>query len=1046
MSKVFLGYRAWEQGGLTNVNRLPAYALPPQFPSREEALSYVALGPEGWGACSLPYERSLDGVWDFRFYHNPLAVEEGAIAIDSGLSWQRIQVPLSWTMQGYGHPHYTNVVMPFENKPPYPPEENPTGVHRTTFTVDEAWRGKRIILEVGSAESYLEVYLNGTFVGMGKDTRLASHFDLSDYLRDGENVLVLVVVQYSDASYVEDQDQWWFGGLHRSIRLIARDPSTMEAIKATALLSADFESGTVDVSVSTVGSGSTVEAWLYDPDGSEVCHVTQAVLPGSSAISLSAEQPRLWSSEHPALYTLVVALEGEYRALPLGFRSISVSRRTLWINGKRVFIKGVNRHEHDEFMAKTISTESMVADIRLMKQHNFNAVRCSHYPNDPRWYELCDRYGLYVMDEANIETHANYDPICRDERWAACFLERVQRMVHLHYNHPSIICWSLGNESGYGENHDACAAWVRRFDPHRVVHYEGAVRPEWGQGPHTLASLTRGAHATDIVGPMYPPLSLIEAWDRVESDEHRPLIMCEYSHAMGNSNGSLADYWRLIKGSRGLQGGFIWDWVDQGIRVREDGTPSGLDRESGHVTSSGKAWRYGGDFADMPTDYDFCLNGLVLPDRTPKPVMAECFTVQQPIRIESDHPGSGRFTLYNEYDFSTTDHLMVEWEIFDEREGSVAAGEVVMPSLSPGEAWTFDVAQVGTTARSAALSGERFILFRCRLKEGTPWASAGQMVAWRQFSLSPRSHRRVEAVETAPLRKGDDGGWAVDGPSYRARVDADGLLSSVCFEGGTELLASPLTVSLYRCPTENDGMKTLYHNRKARNEEDFNQEGKAVGIWKDANLDGASLTLLEQCERQGALESTHRILNGRSEPLGFVEQELIFSSSQIGATWVFHLSGAVSEYPRVGVTCELPPCWSSVTYFGLGPHENYPDRCDGARLGEYSMRVDELYVPYIVPQDHGVRTRVRRLDVISDHDGAVRISGDGDWAFSLHGYSIEELWGKRHADELERSRSSHLYLDAAVRGVGTATCGPDTLECYRIRPGVYRLSLVFRAR
>ena len=502
--------------------------------------------------------------------------------------------------------------MPFANTPPFAPEHNPTGVYRRTFTVPQSWEKRKTILTVGSAESYLEVYVNGRFVGSSKDSRLPASFALTDFLQEGENQLVLLVVRYGDASYVEDQDQWWFGGLHRSVYLHCIDSISLADAHLRPILDENRENGVLEVDVKIQGPpGSALLLSLYDPshhligskhlqsDGSSSC---KAAFPVAQIL--------LWNHESPQLYTLTLSLENqqEYRAVRVGFRTIEVKNRKLLINGKRVLIKGVNRHEHDQCMAKTLTTELMVQDILLMKQHNFNAVRTCHYPNDERWYELCDRYGLYVMDETNIETHAFYDSICRDERWASSFLERVQRMVRRDRNHASVIIWSLGNESGYGQNQDAMAGWLRRFDPDRPIHYEGGIRPEWGQGAFTLESLKRGRFVTDFVSPMYPAISLIEAWDKTTeaSQDDRPMIMCEYSHAMGNSNGSLSDYWETIRSSRGIQGGFIWDWVDQGILVDAEGRPVGPRAINRSEKSSIPSWRYGGDFGDQPTDYDFC--------------------------------------------------------------------------------------------------------------------------------------------------------------------------------------------------------------------------------------------------------------------------------------------------------------------------------------------------------------------------------------------------------------------------------------------------------
>lgn len=1046
MSTLFLKAQAWQESTVSSMNRLAMVSLPPEFESEADALNYVRLGPEGREQVEFPFKRSLDGVWDFRFYPSPLAVEDEVLLDDASLAWEPIQVPLSWTMQGWDKPHYTNVIMPFENNPPFVPEENPTGVHRTTFTVDKAWAGRRVILAVGSAESYLEVYLNGTFVGMSKDTRLESRFDLTPHLVEGSNTLLLIVVRYSDASYVEDQDQWWFGGLHRSVTLIAEGSAAMTDIKVDALLSNDLGQGTVKVTVPCTGEIGTLSATLSGRSGAPIHQGTYSPRQGIVSFSIDVESPALWSSEDPALYTLALTAGGESRALPIGFRRIEVKDKQLLINGKRVFIKGVNRHEHDQFTAKTLSVASMVEDIVLMKRHNFNAVRTAHYPNDPRWYELCDRWGLYVMDEANIETHANYDSICRDERWAACFLERVQRMVRRHYNHPSIIIWSLGNESGDGVNHTACVGWLRRYDTHRPIHYEGAVRPEWGQGPHTFESLHRGREVTDIVSPMYPAVDLIERWDR-DSDpaDPRPLIMCEYSHAMGNSNGSLGDYWRAIKRSRGLQGGFIWDWVDQGIAVDEAGKIAGSRGEDTHHSGEGgKAWRYGGDFGDHPTDYDFCLNGVVWPDRTPKPVMAECLKVHQPVRIDGEHPASGQFRLVNEYDFSTLDHLAVSWRIFAE-DGTLADGELALPTVEVGGAWPFTLDAVYDSIIQAAMGkGETFLRFECRLKEAAPWAEAGHLVAWQQFTLSAPVAKALGS--TAAVVTDGEGTFSrvVSGTGYKAFINEQGLLSALTFKEAGELLASPLEISLYRCPTENDGLKTVYGRPIEAEAHRFYHEGKAIDRWLEIALDRSVTIPLSIETEESVVTTTHRIESGTGLDLGLFVQRWTFLDAAVRVRFTVSLNAAAGEYPRVGVRCALPRSWSQVRYLGLGPHENYPDRLDGAWVDEHRASVDELYVPYIVPQEHGLRCGMRRLDLVGPA-GSIRISGQRAWCFALQKYSIEQLWTTRHSDELVGEDVYHLYLDAAHRGVGTATCGPDTREQYRIRGGVYQLELLFAA-
>lgn len=1044
MEIVFLRHKAWQQPSLTSVNRLPANSLPPAFVSAEDAIRWAKEGPEGWDRLVSPYQVMLNGTWSFRYYDTPLQLEDAVIQPDCDLTFDPIRVPGAWSVQGWDKPHYTNVIMPFKNTPPFPPEVNPTGVYRKQFIIDDEWMGRKTILKVGSAESYLEVYLNGSFIGMSKDSRLPALFDLTPALERGANTLVLIVVRYSDASYVEDQDQWWFGGIHRSVTLISEGNDSLQDMKVTHTINDDFSKAHIHIKAPYGGKdGRVMLVSLYDPEGALIIsrHVTGNG--GNYETTFEVEHPQLWSSEKPVLYCLSFSLDAdrEHRSCMVGLRKVEIARRSLLINGKRVFIKGVNRHEHDERSAKTLSTGSMVKDIKLMKQYNFNAVRTCHYPNDEIWYELCDRYGLYVMDEANIETHANYDSICRDEEWASCFLERVQRMVRRDYNHPSVIIWSLGNESGYGNNHDACAGWIRSYDKHRPIHYEGAIRPEWGQGPYSLSSLKRGRFATDIIAPMYPPISLIEDWDHsTESDEgDRPLIMCEYSHAMGNSNGSLGDYWRVIKKSRGIQGGFIWDWVDQGILVDEQGTPVGFSSQ-GYTNKEGiKAWRYGGDFGDQPTDYDFCLNGLVLPDRTVKPAMAECLKVQQSIQITSENPANGTFTLLNEQDFTTTEQLSVRYRLVSEADPKVLEGTLSLPVVDPGCKLDFSVSTIlGEDARSLMRYGETFLLFEIFLTEPTTWAEAGHVVAWQQFRLSQVT-KKAFPVPEAFLAQDREGTYVVETEAYRALIGKDGLLHSLSFAGQKELLASPLRVNLFRCPTENDGIKTLQANTDEA-EFAFYHENKAFGPWFQHKLDQVDTVLEDIRLEEGQLCSQHRLENPDKEVLGTFIQHWVFSSDKLHYQCTFDLNDTVGDYPRVGLYCELERRWSACRYFGLGPHENYPDRKDGAIMGEYHATVDELYVPYIVPQDYGMHTALKRLDLYDGNTGSVQISGESPFSFAFHRYSMGELWDKLHADKLELSAVHHLYLDAAVRGVGTATCGPDTLQQYRVPSGVYHLS------
>ena len=742
----------WENPEIQEVNRLPMRS--PLLPfcsssdasatdapasaaidAKTEAIADAIAGPEFRSLSRNGYCLCLDGDWRFKLLDSPLGDSSPNAAVTGfetpdwtapsydAADWAEIKVPGTWTRQGFDKPHYTNVQMPFQAEPPHAPEDNPTGLYRRSFALPPSWKGRRVVLHLGSAESCAIIYVNGILAGAGKDTWLPSEFDISPFLKEGENILCIKVIRYSDASYVEDQDQWWYGGLHRNVFLYATEPCYIKDIKALpGVVDSNGGStfGVLDFSVTLGGklpvslsSGNeaagvptespfTVKYALYPftlPKDENDAQETAAKLAQGKPLAqgelvlacdyrtnsnttegqIRLDTPKVWSHETPHLYVLAVSLFRDGRhiestAFCTGFRNIRIAQRELLVNEKPVLIKGVNRHEHDEKTGKTLSTEGMVRDIMLLKTHNFNAVRTSHYPNDERWYELCDRYGIYLVDEANIEHHCFYDQLCRDSDWAYAYARRIQRMAERDKNHPSVIIWSLGNESGDGANHSLGAAWVRRYDPFRPVNYEGAVRPERNQGPFTLDSLGRGKGLTDIVGPMYPEIELITDYVKYRED-HRPLIMIEYSHAMGNSNGSLADYWKAIESHHGLQGGFIWELIDHG---QEAFAPDGT-----------KYWKYGGDFGDLPSDYDFCLDGLLFPDQTPKPAMAECRQIFAPVRL-SPVPGKPfGFILENRYDFSTLDGLLLNWKLCTESSGGgekiLRNGSMAAPPLGPGE-------------------------------------------------------------------------------------------------------------------------------------------------------------------------------------------------------------------------------------------------------------------------------------------------------------------------------------------------------------------------
>ncbi|GAB1484585.1 glycoside hydrolase family 2 TIM barrel-domain containing protein [Treponema sp.] len=983
------------------------------------------------------------------------------------------------------------------------------------------------MLRVGSAESFLAVYVNGAYVGFSKDSRLPAEFDLTPYLKnDGaageENLLALKVIRYSDSSYIEDQDQWWFGGLHRSVVLYSTAKAYIADFHAKPLVpiagavvnKASVFDATVDLHIQLgfsedpgqEGGDYKVRTKLLAMGGGDIQGVTQ-----KSANRLLAETElsigtfyrstrweartsmpvkgiSLWSSEAPTLYALVVTLldasgkELESTSCRLGFRTVEVRERKLLINGKRVLIKGVNRHEHDEKKGKTLSLEGMIQDIELMKRHNFNAVRTSHYPDDERWYELCDEYGLYVFDEANIESHSYYDSLCRSPRYLSAFVDRVARMALRDKHFTSIIVWSLGNESGYGPNHDAAAGWLRNFDSSRPLHYEGACRPDWGQGAHPLDTTGRGKQVTDIVTTMYPTVSMLEEWDRCTNDD-RPFIICEFSHAMGNSNGSLSDYWELIEAGRGLQGGFIWEWCDHGILVGPKGadTPT-CKTPPGPNAANAKPWRYGGDFGDFPSDLDFIADGLVFPDRSLKPAMVECAYLFRPIKAHAILPAAhhtrtvrdgssppaslapawSRVFVENCFDFSNLEGVMLSWAVLSSAgkrnkdgitaQGSIAQGHITLPAIASGEIRAVDIGlpQGGTelaVLREVLSAGEAVLDLAFSLEKDSSWAKAGHVIARDQIKIAPPAARGL--VSKARASKATQG--TVTRPVVAPRFDAEGFLSSLSDAKGRELLRSPLKPCLFRAPTQNDGLKNFSFLR-GQSDFAFYYTDKAMYGWLDAGLNELSFKLLKTEgslteEVSSCLVTEQAILNANKEELGRFSQSWVRESAiSFRADFVFDIDPRLCELPRLGLSCIVDPRLDSAAWFGLGPHEAYSDRKAGARLGLWKSDLAGLTTPYIMPQANGNRHEVRWVEF--GDTAPLRVEGDRAFDFTLSPYSEKELWEAKHWDCLPdydeaAQRGLNLYLDCAQRGVGTATCGPDTLERYRLRPGVYRMSLGF---
>lgn len=1052
MKEIEMFTKPWEQPELTNLNRLPG---------RGTLFAYESVAQARRGTPrQSSLVQTLNGQWNFRLVQTPEAAPSDFYALNTDESKYRpIAVPGNWPMQGYDKPHYTNVQMPWNNHPPYvPAKDNPTGLYRRTFSLPKGWDGKRIILHFGGVESVLYVYVNGKQVGMSKGSRLPSEFNITPYLKRGRNVLATMVIRYSDGSYMEDQDHWWMAGIYRDVYLYATEPVYIRDVFAMATLDENYKHGVLRVRTKLgadvqPSDDSMLQAVLYR--GAKRIATLEGTISYSyrvdnyeSEMACSVKNPAVWCAETPNLYTLVVSLKTSKGQIlgttscRVGFCSVEVKNRELLINGKAVLIKGVNRHDHHETLGKTIPRETMIEDIKVLKQFNFNAVRTSHYPNDPLWYDLCDEYGLYVLDEANIETHANYHTICHDPRWGRAFYERCMNMVLRDKNHPCVIGWSLGNESGNGENHNLAADAMRAYDPTRFLHNEGALKPGRSQGRDIFD--TDGSHSNDIIGPMYTHVDNVKRHAlTVTKKEYRPFILCEYEHAMGNSTGNMKEYWDLFKKYQGLQGGFIWDWVDQGIlreakakktdvQNLEKLTGKALEKaqQACHMPGGNYYWAYGGDFGDEPNDANFCINGMIWPDRTPHPGMYEFKKVVQPISIGFK---KGTLHITNEQEFVDMGWLQGEWSI--KVNGRVVQeGKLPRSTIRPEEA---DCVELPLQELNLTPGEEAFLMVVFKARKKTAWCAAGHVVAWEQFVIrGQRSEDRGrrcgirDARSEVKLRESKHSVNVVAGDVDVNFSKAKGAMTSLC-HNGEELLSAGPRLNVWRAATDNDGIKRW-----------SGQKNKPLGKWLEAGLNKLSYgrAKIEVSEnKKGVTVTICQKAYGSSRSKGFehAHSYCIQPDGAIDVRNTVSCFGDLPSLPRVGVTMQLAPGYENFTWFGRGPHESYCDRKAGVAIDLYKSTVSEQYEPYILPQEHGNKTDVRWL-CLDNGKKKIEFKAHKLMECSVSHLTADDLFAAFHTHELKPRKEVIVNLDYQQRGLGTGSCGPQTLPQYEIMPGDYR--------
>lgn len=1011
-----LARRDWQNPALSSWQRLPSHT--PCASWRD----LVAAREDR----SSPSRLSLNGDWFFSFFAAPELVPEQWLEQELADACA-LTVPGNWQLQGFDTPIYSNIKYPFPCQPPRVPDANPTGCYSRTFMLPATWTANgqvRIIFD--GANSALHLWCNGHWIGYSQDSRLPAEFDLTPFLLPGENRLAVMVLRWCDGSYLEDQDMWRLSGLFRDVTLLHKPDSHLSDIRITPDLDASYRDGRLHIEVQVAANepGLQVRSTLFSaeeallsctrPLGTDIID-ERGRYADRVHIDWSIATPRQWSAELPNLYRLTVELLDaagqllEVEAHDVGFRKVEIRDGLLCLNGQPLLIRGVNRHEFDPELGQVMTHERMLQDIRLLKQNNFNAVRTSHYPNHPEFYRLCDRLGLYLVDEANIETHG-MEPMNRltdDPLWLPAISERVSRMVQRDRNHPCIILWSLGNESGYGAAHDAMYQWLKRQDPSRPVQYEGG-------GANTAA--------TDIVCPMYARVDEDQAFPAVPKwnlkkwiglpGETRPLILCEYAHAMGNSLGGFAHYWQAFRGHPRLQGGFVWDWADQGLSRR--------DADGQHW------WAYGGDFGDTPNDRQFCLNGLVFPDRTSHPALAEAKKAQQCIQVELLSQQPLRIRLHSDWLFRHCDQEVLQWRI-QQGGTTLLQGELTL-TLAPQQSTDYLLCNQLPTFSANELA---WLDLEILQPLATPWSDAGHPIASEQFELPVPLAAPLPPADGMVQVTATEQGWFMAANGQRWQLDRhSGRISQWWSADQLPQLLAPIADHFYRAPLDND---------IGTSEADHLDPAAWIARWASIGLGDWQHQCLSIREASSGAEPEFVIEHGyfHAGTLRVLScwRHRFDSQGHQHLDIQVTLAAGLPSLPRIGILLQLAQPVEQVSWLGRGPHENYPDRKLAAHLGRWQLPLAALHTPYIFPTENGLRCDVRQLQL-----GAIAV--EGGFHFSVSRYSPQTLARTRHQHELVADAGLYLCLDGYHMGIGgDDSWSPSVRDEFLLNPDHYHYRL-----
>lgn len=990
-------FTEWQDETVNSINRLPIHS------------TYNLSNAEG---NVIP----LNGLWKFNWVEDADQRPTDFFHKDfNDKGWDMLALPANWELNGYGDPQYVNIGYAwkndFRNNPPYVPVKgNHVGSYRRSFLIPKDWKGKDIIANFGAVGSNIYLWVNGKFVGYGEDSKLEQEFDITPYIKHGEeNLIAFQVFRWSDGSYLEDQDLFRYSGVSRDSYLYAREKNRIEDIRVTPDLGNDYKDGKLTVDVKLKGKGTTLLT-LFAPDGKEMA---SAKVKGNGMVVMEVKNPLKWTAETPHLYTLnAILTEGsasspaEKISVNVGFRKIEIKDRQLLVNGQPILIKGVDRHEIDPDGGFVVSPERMLQDIRIMKENNINAVRTSHYPDNSLWYDLCDKYGIYVVAEANLESHGmGYGPesLAKQTSWGKAHLERNQRNVARNFNHPSIIVWSLGNEAGDGVNFEKAYEWVKNEDPSRPVQYEQAANRDH----------------TDLYVPMYA------SWDETENyalTGTKPMILCEYAHAMGNSMGGFKEYWELFRKYPKLQGGFIWDFVDQSPRWKN--------------TKGKEIFAYGGDFNPYDaSDQNFCNNGLLAPDRTPHPHMAEVKRIHQNIWTSPINLEEGRLSIYNENFFQDLLNYTLNWELISDGE-PIRRGIVETLDVAPQTSTDVTIPNLGDIVREGTQNDLLLnVYYTLKKKEGL--LPAGTEIARQQIVINERPQQTPEiAAKGDDLQINDQQANRIVISSPTVKIDFDkttGFLSR--YEvGGTNFLeqGSQLKPNFWRAPTDNDFGADLQKKQRAWCVPKF--ELKTLESHK--TTDGL-VNVTAKYEILGVGASTTDAYNSNAAGVTLDITYTINGEGQILVNENLNTTGEGYLF-RYGMQIQMPQDFDRIEYYGRGPHENYIDRKTSADFGLYRQTVAEQYHPYGRPQETGTKSDIRYWTLMNHAGKGLTFTAEKPFSASALNYPIETLdegpvKRQLHAGDITPSAFTNVTIDMAQTGVGGKdSWGAVPLPQYRL--------------